>query len=822
MKKIFILFVLLGLIVGNSTAQIKKDQQRQQQQKQYEQQRKASEMKEAARVKRGQITLLELQQLADKEDVSSVDKMLSAKGWAMYSTEIDEGVETVTFSFDKNDYDDRALYWAYWNRVEDNHDRIWMRFTFADVSLFGQIEKSLAGNGYVKQSSEVVTTGDGGIVTTYRNNRYEATLHKILKQTRDGDAAYIVTVQNYKREEEKKKQEEKARQSRLLAEQKRIKNASLSTSEMIQLIKTHNKNDIETILKSKGFTDKSVWQDINLPSDVKHKLDTLVYKDNFTQFTADFHRPDGWDVEFFELYLCGGEETPYLLFSNDTVEDNVLLISNGYGYLLYDILDDIKNIGFTLLSKDSIGESNGDYSKTYTEIYQKQDFRFVVDYEFDYIEGCVFHKLLLYNFSQAQARKAEYERKAKEKAEQIRLAKEKDDKFNDAIRRANYFYEKGELDSTKKTLEEALAIKPEKESELTMRIENVEKEILITSLESKADSFSIQKQYALAKQSYMKAMAITPNPRLEVIREKNSDIDSVITILEERLTKWYDYQSIHFADYNQKYDFLTNELKNNICDLKENIPQIKLDLQYSIDTLNKTSFIIKAPETEKKFLKSINDMAKKIQLIPCLKKNIPVNAQCEYTFDIAYKHSNIVVKKTPKGLISKHPDYNFFKSNIHSLLGNSAPYAKYSFDLKKMKINEFELNDNKIVKMKVYGGPANVLLSLLVPGLGDHRVSFGERKGIGITISTYALAGAGVGCLLYNRYKPENPYENYLNYTMYGCFAAAGAIWLSDIIWVAVKGAKNKKAAKEYERLHLSAFYEPTTNAAGVAYSLKF
>ena len=161
-----------------------------------------------------------------------------------------------------------------------------------------------------------------------------------------------------------------------------------------------------------------------------------------------------------------------------------------------------------------------------------------------------------------------------------------------------------------------------------------------------------------------------------------------------------------------------------------------------------------------------------------------------------------------------------YKPAIAIKLGNIAPCAEYTFDVTKMNVNGISNIDTKMTNMKVMGGPECAWLSVLVPGLGDHKVTYGAKKGIGVALFTYAFVGAGTGLLLYEYF--EGFSADLPVYAGYSCLAVGGIIWLSDIIWVAVRGAKNKKNAKEYKESHLNAFYDPTTKSKGLSYSLKF
>lgn len=136
--------------------------------------------------------------------------------------------------------------------------------------------------------------------------------------------------------------------------------------------------------------------------------------------------------------------------------------------------------------------------------------------------------------------------------------------------------------------------------------------------------------------------------------------------------------------------------------------------------------------------------------------------------------------------------------------------------------------------VKPTDGPANAWLSLLVPGLGDHRVTKGQKKGVYTALLTYACIGAGVYCKIgandeYAQYHAateqtvmDEHYDNakYLNGWFYTCVGVGAAIWVYDIIWVWNKGAQNKKAWDRQPRLGF--YYEPNLKAPGLTYTYKF
>ena len=144
---------------------------------------------------------------------------------------------------------------------------------------------------------------------------------------------------------------------------------------------------------------------------------------------------------------------------------------------------------------------------------------------------------------------------------------------------------------------------------------------------------------------------------------------------------------------------------------------------------------------------------------------------------------------------------------------------------------KFDIKES--INIEKMSGPANLFLSVLVPGLGDWNVTKREQNGVGKMLWSYGLILSGVGCKLFSdsEYKQyhlatdqtsiDSHYNNanYSNYGFYALTAAGLAIWITDIIWVANKGAQNKK---DRENKKLSLIYEPGNQMIGLNYKIKF
>jgi hypothetical protein len=113
---------------------------------------------------------------------------------------------------------------------------------------------------------------------------------------------------------------------------------------------------------------------------------------------------------------------------------------------------------------------------------------------------------------------------------------------------------------------------------------------------------------------------------------------------------------------------------------------------------------------------------------------------------------------------------------------------------------------------KIKGGPENVILSMLWPGLGDHFVNPTDK------LSPYfiqVLFAGAVGYGLYQKSQSDNAYLNYRNTRLQSemdaqyeiansanqqfmyCLAGAGAIWLFDVIHVLRRGSINVREQKK-------------------------
>jgi hypothetical protein len=219
---------------------------------------------------------------------------------------------------------------------------------------------------------------------------------------------------------------------------------------------------------------------------------------------------------------------------------------------------------------------------------------------------------------------------------------------------------------------------------------------------------------------------------------------------------------------------------------------------------------------------------------PYTQKPYYVNTQGSYSVTVSSQaFDNVNIMKRYQGVT--------FEGGVPTEIRQQAtaklPYnGDYKMNANKLTINGATTLKSNITGYHDTGGASNALLSALVPGLGRSRVTYGEKNGLGITALTYGLIGAGVGCKIYSnsQYKKyhaateqsvmNDTYTkaNTANKAFYACIGAGAAVWIYDIIWVAMKGSENQKAHQWRNNSQFGLYYNPDNNTTGLSYAINF
>lgn len=127
---------------------------------------------------------------------------------------------------------------------------------------------------------------------------------------------------------------------------------------------------------------------------------------------------------------------------------------------------------------------------------------------------------------------------------------------------------------------------------------------------------------------------------------------------------------------------------------------------------------------------------------------------------------------------------------------------------------------SKTYSTKITGGPSNAFLSMLLPGLGDHYINKESKSWYYISLiylgsAIYAYSAKTQSDNYYSQYhqaktQPEmdaaykSANDNYQTFQLLAGLTAA--VWTTDVIYVAIRGFKNRK-----EQLNRFAVKEPLT-----------
>lgn len=354
-----------------------------------------------------------------------------------------------------------------------------------------------------------------------------------------------------------------------------------------------------------------------------------------------------------------------------------------------------------------------------------------------------------------------------------------------------------------------------------------------------ADSLFLAKNYDLAISEYQNALKVKdesyPKNRIEEIK--------LIKFLKEREQAIYPYKDFHPDHFIELENTLLNELKALLIALNISI-ETGLNFNYRIDTVGKTSFLLKSSTSlDRKFQIELENIGRKYELKPVEKNNYLLNANAEYSFPVVLNSKNFSVKITASSTqIQNEPTPKQNTKIIDAVSG--APNGKFKIRLEEKKINNIDFSQTRILSFKGSGGPSNAFLSMLLPGLGDPFVyKENNETRLWYYITGLFLGSASFAFANYNdyiNYKPDSTSSSGYSFSkgyvplsgtkktkgdyktsflIYGSIASA--IWLGDVICVAVKGFKNQKESKKYKS-KIGLAYIPNSNSYGLTYSLNF
>ena len=481
-------------------------------------------------------------------------------------------------------------------------------------------------------------------------------------------------------------------------------------------------------------------------------------------------------------------------------------------------------------------------------------------YEFQ--ESGYGNDILVYNSSELakelknQYKEEEARRKIEAEEEEARrkIEAEKQKRYDDAIARGDALFLKRQFEQAKFSYLNAKDI--DNTSEVYSKIENCEKE-MCNDLISKGDDFYDAKQYEKALGQFNKANSCTSekrslNEKIKLTKQKIlenqilaiqnkaeayfkenklnlaieeyqavrlldkynrnaakriKEIEAIQQLLAERSSKVFSYKLTNENNYLQFKNNLLEDVRTNINEKRNGY--LSLDYLISFDTNGTNQSVINSISTSLNgYSNFLSKASQKGTLLPASKGGYFLAAKEKVSFDVKWKTSKMRFKSTSKGITAM--DYSKERQGvIHNFIKKQPfPYGNYKVEIKDKEFKGVVFSDIYMVKHRVVG-PSSALYSMIFPGWGSIKVSYG-KKGWGRLTNFILSTGLAIGSKIYS----DAQYQNYLGATnqtdidkyynnantSHKVYLVSGAlsasIYLYDIVWALSKGSKNKKQSK--------------------------
>lgn len=393
-----------------------------------------------------------------------------------------------------------------------------------------------------------------------------------------------------------------------------------------------------------------------------------------------------------------------------------------------------------------------------------------------------------------------------------------------------------------------------------------------------ADEYYQNREWEMAKQELETALEIA-----DTLGWKKGRVywmhrmDTINRILGAANTL-FDYEMLNAQDYDRMNGYLATAIHNTLLRFRE-IPSDTMTVEITVDADGKRTTDIRMLREDSVFLKTVTEAVEKIPFkLPAVKYyGEPALAKATYNYTISV-HSEIAeVKRTPKRGYKENPmligldqaaafvqktgdtvKKIEFTENCKDYL-----FGKFYFNQAVAQVNNDSRSGFDLVKYRGSGGPANVFLSMIIPGLGRHRVTYGEKNGVATAIFFYLSAGISLGAYGL-AFDPKIPNQKYTfgNYTadlknffkvkqnwsyleqlalnndsegfpngvdsrrtMYITsltFAGiAAVIYVSDVLYTLIRGSVNVAKQNKYKKWSIGVFYEPNSKTPVLQYNYK-
>ena len=343
---------------------------------------------------------------------------------------------------------------------------------------------------------------------------------------------------------------------------------------------------------------------------------------------------------------------------------------------------------------------------------------------------------------------------------------------------------------------------------LKEKIKITERKILdneIITIQSKANDYFDDKKYDLALDNYKSILLLDKSNTFAY--ERTKQIQEIKNILAKRSTTVFSYKNTNKNDLIQFQNLLLDDIKLQINKHKEGY--LNLTFYISFDTLGNNLSTVKNISTSLTgYSKNLSKITSNGILKPSNQGGYFLASQKKVTFDVKWSTAKSIYISNSKGIFQKEYLNQNFNSTKNFINKQPFKYGTYVFEIKDKEVNGKSYSNINLIKYRVIG-PEAALFSMLMPGMGSLKVTYG-KKGWGRFTYFLLSSGLAIGSKLYSdkQYKSYlaassqadiDKYYNNANISHKIALLSGGisaSIYLYDIIWVISKGAKNLKHSK--------------------------
>ena len=336
---------------------------------------------------------------------------------------------------------------------------------------------------------------------------------------------------------------------------------------------------------------------------------------------------------------------------------------------------------------------------------------------------------------------------------ELAMCKAKEVRADSAYRAGNYalaknlYYEARPCNANKGNIDTKIRL-----------MESKMKEEQVRKAKEYADRLYEAKSYGAARNAYEELLRIDPGNRHAM--NQISSIKTITQFLYDRGRTVFAYQEENGSGLLLWKRSVAESLNRTVA--ASSSGSIRADISLRFDTMgrNKSSFRIQeggTPDLNAEFQRLVQASV----LSPPKKRGYFVAAKEDVPINLRWNSESYAVWSDVGGLRFDKDFPAALKVDVERYLNRNTPkYGDFEFQVKHKILNDRTTTDLQLVDYKSKAGPGSALYSLLWPGLGTFRASYGAQ-GAGAAKWFLYCAGTSVLSALYARAQ----YTNYQNAT---------------------------------------------------------